>query len=129
MIIENVTHRNISAKIDPLDLEKINAYIQGAVYCWCKNVRDIKGNNLWFIAAHLFGGDNFFWEETPLFVLYKWHLKNGAADPVNMAGRDVGHILKSLIDKNPRIFHTRPGYRREYLWTGNTKSGTAHNCG
>ncbi|WP_039929225.1 hypothetical protein [Leptospira yanagawae] len=119
MIIESVTHRSISAKIDSLDFERINTYIQGAVYCWCKNVKDNNGENLWFIASDLFGGENFFWEGTPLYVLYNWHLQNGASDPVNMAGRDVGHILKSLIDKDPRVFHTRPGRRREYLWTGN----------
>lgn len=118
MIIENVTHRSISAKIDSLDFERIKAFIQGALYCWCMNCKDKNGENIWFGAANLFGGENRLWEGTPLLILYNWHLENAASDPENMAGKDVGHILKSLIDKDQRVFHTRPGRTREYLWTG-----------
>ena len=42
------------------------AFIQGAVYCWCKNRKDE-----WFALRTLFVGDNYFWSGTPLMPLYE----------------------------------------------------------
>ena len=46
--------------------QRIIDFLQGAVYCWCKNRKDE-----WFTTRDLLGGDNYFWQGTPLFFLYK----------------------------------------------------------
>lgn len=117
MFREEVKLRKISAYIAEAELNNMKSYMQGAVYCWCKNNKNDKGIPRWFAARDLFGGDNFYWETTPLFQLYQWHEENGAVDPVNMAGRDVGHLLKSVLYHDKRIFKTNKNYTREYQWT------------
>jgi hypothetical protein len=118
MITENANLRDISASINESEIDRIKSYLQGAVYCWCKNCKTDDQIPKWFAARDLFGGDNYYWEGTPLFQLYKWHEDSGADDPVNMAGRDVGHLLKTFIYYDKRKFNTRKSYTREYQWTG-----------
>lgn len=114
---EEIKLRNISADIPEEELRIIKAYLQGAVYSWCKNNKDENGTPLWFAARDLFGGENYYWESTPLFQLYQWHENNDANDPVNMAGRDVGHLIKRILHEDDRRFLTRKSYTREYKWT------------
>ncbi len=45
---------------------RILNFLQGAVYYWCKNR---KGE--WFSLRDLMGGENYYWEGTPLVVLYE----------------------------------------------------------
>lgn len=119
MIINNRTrHRNISAILTDQEVLEIRSYLQGAVYCWCKNRKTEKDEPEWFAARDLFGGDNYYWEGTPLFALYNWHKENKAKDPVRMAGRDVGNLLRDVIEDDRRKFCTKGGYRRLYKWDG-----------
>lgn len=118
MIIGNVNLRRISADLSSENIERIKIYLQGAVYCWCKNCKNENIEPSWFAARDLFGGDNYYWEGTPLYELYLWHLNNNAEDPVNMAGRDVGNLLKEILYNDKRSFYTREGYTREYQWDG-----------
>lgn len=118
MIKEKIRFRRISANICEEDVIAIKNYLQGAVYCWCKNCKDENQNPLWFSARDLFGGDNYYWQATPLYVLFTWHKNNGAQDPVNMAGKDVGHLLRDVLFNDKRLFDTRKPYTREYLWDG-----------
>lgn len=118
MIRGSITSRSISADINEDEINKIKAYIQGSVYCWCNNCKTDDGDHRWFAARDLFGGDNFFWQGTPLFQLYEWHEDNGAENPTNMAGRDVGYLLMDVLENDKRHFRTRKGYTREYQWTG-----------
>lgn len=123
MITEEVKLRNTTAVIDETAMNLIKAYIKGAVYCWCKNCKDETGEPLWFAARDLFGGENYYWQGTPLKCIYDWHEQDGANDPVTMAGRDVGHILKRILhDDENRSFNTSPGYRRIYQWTGGNRA-------
>lgn len=119
MIDGDTSLRQISADLSDLQIDRIKCYLQGAVYCWCKNCKDENMNPRWFAARDLFGGENYYWEGTPLIDLYQWHKENEADDPVNMAGRDVGHLLKDILQNDIRTFHTRKGYTREYQWDGN----------
>lgn len=96
------------AKITAGELEKAKAYIHGAVYYWCNNKKDD-----WFFAGDLFGKDNYFWNTTPLHPIWKWHNARGAKDPVLMAGRDVGSILKEILKNDTRTFDTRKVARRQ----------------
>lgn len=91
--------------------ERICDFLQGAVYCWCKNRRDE-----WFSLRDLMGGENYYWSGTPMLVLWTKH--NGVSvDPVKEAGKDGGWLLKRVLDRDPRAFETRDGaFIREYRW-------------
>lgn len=97
-------------------LTAIEAFMQGAVYCWVKNQGSAE-----FAVRDLVGGENADWRPTPLQVLYEKHIGSGKAhdDAVEAAGRDLGWIVKSLLDKDPRSFAvSRPGTVNVYRWLG-----------
>lgn len=50
-------------------------FLQGAVYCWCKNR---KGE--WFTTRDFLGGDNYYWEHYPLGVLYFRYIDAGQSE-------------------------------------------------
>ena len=83
----------------------ISNFLQGAVYCWCKNRRDE-----WFSLRDLMGGENFFWQGTPMLVLYTKH-EHISHDPVTQAGHDGGWLLKRVIHNDRRLFETREAHR------------------
>jgi hypothetical protein len=118
MIIEEIKDRSISADLTQLEILSIKSYLQGAIYCWCKNCKNDNNEPTWFSASDLFGGDNYYWEGTPLYEIYKWHEEHKADDPVNMAGKDVGHLLRDVLKEDKRTFHTKKEYTRKYLWDG-----------
>lgn len=89
-------------------------FLQGAVYCWCKNR---KGE--WFSMRDLMGGDNYFWEGTPLLVLYTKHEDKGKSweQAVLGAGKDSGWLLKKTIERDKRAFETKKEEQiRKYRW-------------
>lgn len=102
---------DISAKITNDEKEKIFYFIQGAVYSYCKNCH---GKS--FAARDLFGGENADWTGTPLEVLYNWHMNNGSNNPVNSAGKDVGKLLKSVVENDERLFNNFKDYVNYYEW-------------
>jgi len=115
----SIPTRAITAEIDSKQLEQIKAYIQGAVYCFCKNCPAENGGSKPFHARDLFGGENYFWQSTPLFALYEWHEKKGEHDPVKMAAKDMGHLLKAVIEDDPRREYALiKNYTNQYRWTG-----------
>ena len=65
----------------------------------------------------LMGGDNYYWEGTPLIVLYRKY-ENTADDPVKQAGQDSGWLLKKVISEDNRVFNTTRSDEqiRKYLW-------------
>jgi len=95
--------------------KRIYDFLQGAVYCWCKNRK-----NEWFSLRDLMGGDNYYWKGTPLNSLYLKHKNKGKADEeaVNKgAGKDAGWLLKKMIKEDKRMFDTkREDYIRKYKW-------------
>ncbi|EKB55933.1 hypothetical protein [Bergeyella zoohelcum] len=83
-------------------------FLQGAVYCWCKNRSDE-----WFSIRDLMGGDNYYWEGTPLIALWEKHKDVGAA------GKDAGWLLKKVINNDKRTFETKKEELvRKYKWVG-----------
>jgi len=93
------------------DRVAIRHFLQGAVYCWCKN-----RPHEWFSLRDLMGGENYHWEGTPMIALYRKHEAN-SPDPVKSAGKDGGWLLKSVIDDDSRTFETREANLiREYRW-------------
>ena len=124
LLNDNVSKaRAISAKISEKEQDLIKAYIQGAIYCFCKNCPNDNGvGSKPFHARDLFGGENYFWEETPLFVLFDWHRNNGANNPQNEAGKDVGHLMSAVIQNDKRVFTLNRGYTNQYQWTGEERA-------
>lgn len=112
MLTQSHIKKNIVAKLENSKIINIKAFIQGSVYCYCKNC------NGWFAARDLFGGANYHWEGTPLYALYDWHFQNKSNNPVDMAGKDIGWILLDVIDGDKRRFDLDEGYTHKYKWTG-----------
>lgn len=91
--------------------QRIEDFLQGAIYCWCKNRKDE-----WFSLRDLMGGDNHVWNGTPLQPLYNKH-NNKKADPVKEAGKDGGWLLKAVISNDRRKFQTKKeNLVRKYRW-------------
>ena len=101
--------RNVTGITDEEKIAICN-FLQGAVYCWCKNRPDE-----WFAMRDLMGGDNFYWEGTPLYALYEKHQTKPNA--VEEAGKDSGWLLKKVIDDDKRKFETKKDEMvRKYKW-------------
>lgn len=98
--------------IDEQSMNDIEYFLQGAIYCWCKNRK-----NEWFSLRNLMGGDNYYWQGTPLIALYEKHEDLGKDDPVGDAGKDGGWILKKVIKDDDRKFETKTEEMiRKYRW-------------
>ena len=96
------------------EIEKIMDFIQGAVYCWCKNRK-----NEWFSMRDLMVGDNYYWEGTPLQVLYDKHRLKGKDhdSSVKDAGNDSGWLLKSVLSDDRRTFDSgNESLIQNYKW-------------
>lgn len=92
----------------------IREFLQGAVYCWCKNRKDE-----WFSMRDLMGGDNYEWEGTPLFDLYAKQTSKGVLGEaaVDQAGKDGGWLLKRVISDDKRNFETKKEEQiRKHRW-------------
>lgn len=96
-------------------------FLQGSVYCWCKNRKDEA-----FAARDLLGGDNYYWQATPMMVLFEYY-RNGDdsnnAYAVKEAGKAAGRLLYQLLYEDKREFQTWGDYTRMYRWTGNENNG------
>ncbi len=102
--------------IDQTERQRILDFLQGAVYCWCKNRSDD-----WFSARDLLGGENYHWAGTPLLPLYLKHEDKGKdwEQAVKDAGKDAGWLLKSVIANDKRTFETKKEELiRKYRWVG-----------
>lgn len=100
-----------------LDLQLIEAYLQGAVYCWCNTNGDEP-----FTARDFLGGENYYWQGTPLIVLYEYYSQfaNGNDDyAIREAGKAAGRILKKVLKRDKRYFETEKkegSLSRTYWW-------------
>jgi len=100
--------------ISEVEKKAILNFLQGAVYCWCKN-REEK----WFSMRELMGGNNRDWNGTPLFVLYEKHINEGktSSESFELAGRESGWLLKKVIKDDARNFKTKKkDIIRKYYW-------------
>lgn len=105
--------------IKPEEKQRIVDFLQGAVYCWCKNRK-----NEWFSIRDLMGGDNYYWQGTPLLPLYEKHANKDKdwESSVKDAGKDSGWLLKKVITEDKRTFETiKEELIRKYRWVGEEK--------
>lgn len=109
---DNITIKTVHG-LTAEQMQRIKDFLQGAVYCWCKNR---KGE--WFTARDFLGGDNFYWEHYPLGVLYFRHIDEGQSEDYafNEAAKAAGRILKCVLAEDDRLFETEDGYTRRYRW-------------
>lgn len=85
-------------------------FLQGCVYCWCNQHTDE-----WFSLRDFMGGENYYWEDTPLYCLYEKHKHKETA--VKDAGKDAGWLLKKVLVDDNRTFDTKiEGMVRKYKW-------------
>lgn len=107
--------RKISAKLSGEQITRIKYFIKGAVYSFCANNLAIEqdGTSQWFGVYTLFGGNNFYWSD-PLVELYNYYIKiNKSSDEaINMAGQDVGHLLKQVLQEDDRTYEVDRKQRR-----------------
>lgn len=101
--------------LTPLEKALVLSYLQGCVYSWCNN----QGGK-WFKAQFFLGGQNYYWQGTPLYCLYSKRYREynkDSAKACEQAARDAGHLLKDLLLNDKRHFHTNSenGYRW-YSW-------------
>jgi hypothetical protein len=114
MLINDSTDIRIVNGVHDSDIQRIKDFLQGSVYCWCKNRK-----NEWFSLRDLMGGDNFYWEKTPLFVLWDKHNKAGKKGyaAIVAAGKDCGWILKRVINDDKRKFESKiESQTKHYRW-------------
>lgn len=111
----NKTVKNIDILSD-VEIQRVRDFLQGAIYCWCKNRKDF-----WFGLRDLMGGENFFWQGTPLYVLYSEHVKVlGNSDAsITAAAMDAGLLLKKVLYEDKRGFNQRKEEGvNKYKWSG-----------
>lgn len=114
MLIDKSEIREVKG-ISENEKQRIIDFLHGAVYSWCNNKKDS-----WFSARDFLGRDNYYWDDTPLSVLYEKHKKQNKhwEDCVKGAGIDAGWLLKKVIDKDKRSFDTKKEELiRKYRWT------------
>ncbi len=88
-------------------------FLQGDVYSWCKNRKDE-----WFAARDLLGGDNYYWQGTPMIALYE------KSEDVEQAGKDAGWLLKRVLNDDKRTFEvSTDGRVKIYRWNGQENNG------
>ena len=94
-------------------IQRIYDFLQGGVYCWCKNRSDE-----WFSVRDLLGGENFDWNGTPLIVLFEKHINLGKSndEAIADAGKDAGWIVKKVLDNDTRDFEAKDGFAKSYRW-------------
>ncbi|MEA1877201.1 MAG: hypothetical protein U9N86_10060 [Bacteroidota bacterium] len=117
MTLRNKSKMRKNFGICESDLHDIKCFLQGAVYCWAKNKKDEI-----FAARDLMGGENYEWSGTPLICLYNKHINKGKSDElaIEEAGKDLGWILKSVLDEDKRTFvASDKGMTQGYKWVGN----------
>ena len=111
-LLDNFEIRDVTGLTDQ-EKKSILYFLQGAIYCWCKNR---KGE--WFSLRDLMGGENFIWQETPLEILYKKHEDKESA--LKDTAREMGWLLKKTVHLDKRTFETKKEeFTRKYRWVGN----------
>lgn len=117
-LLEDSELRRVSG-ISSQQEQRILDFLQGAIYSWCKNNPD-----QWFSMRDLMGGENYYWQGTPLIVLYNKHTQKGKSwdSAVKDAGKDSGWLLKKVVHLDKRTFETKKEELiRKYKWVGNER--------
>lgn len=110
------SHRGSSVGgVSPAEIEKMLIFIAGGVRTWCKAVGDKQ-----FALRDLFGGENYYWEGTPLQALYVKFCNEGYSsdEAVRLAGNAAGRLLKRVLveDRTRTYVVGDAGLANGYTW-------------
>ncbi|MCF0214919.1 MAG: hypothetical protein HUK21_00405 [Fibrobacteraceae bacterium] len=97
----------------------IKNFLQGAVYYWCKNRKNER-----FSLQSLMGGENFYWEGTPLIRLYEERKKICAKTAIKEAAKAAGWLLKTVLAKDKRKFDSKIEARNKSYWCVDLKNSS-----
>ena len=69
-----------------------------------------------FAARDFIGGDNNFWQRTPLILLYDYYFSSSQDSEyaIQEAGKATGRLLLGVLIEDRRTFETRDKYTKEY---------------
>ncbi|GHT17865.1 hypothetical protein AGMMS4956_21390 [Bacteroidia bacterium] len=114
MLTKDISIREVQG-ILPEKKQRIRDFLQGAVYCWCNS----NSQNDPFCVANLVGGNNYYWQETPLSDLFKHYktLYSSNEKGFSMARLAVGSLLEEVLSKDKRLYAVeKRGERNFYRW-------------
>ncbi len=92
-------------------------FMQGAAYC-CVKTR--MGEP--FAVRDLMGVEKFYWQGTPLIVLYEKHVALGKDNDsaIEGAGQDLGWLVKAALHEDKRTLElAKAGLVNTYRWVVN----------
>lgn len=112
------THRGGSIRgVSDAEIQRMLDFLFGAVRAICA---DREGTQ--FAARDFLGGTNYFWEGTPMQVLYNKYINEGYSSDaaVEEAGKTAGHLLKRVLieDENRTYRLGDAGLANGYTWIG-----------
>ena len=102
--------------------DRIKAFLQGAVYCLCNSSH----KHDWFSVRDFLGGENYYWQDTPLSALYEYYMACSDQDidyAFSEAAKAAGRLMKAVLQEDKRIFEAREGFAKSYRWTGEDVDG------
>lgn len=100
----------------------IKAFLQGAVYALCNSSH----KHDWFSVRDFLGGENYYWQDTPLFALYDYYMECSGQDSdysFSEAAKAAGRLMKAVLQEDKRVFEAREGFAKSYRWTGKYVNG------
>ena len=112
------THRGGSIRaVSDADNQRMRDFLLGAVRAICA---DREGTQ--FAARDFLGGVNYFWQGTPMEILYEKYISEGysSESAVEEAGKSAGHLLKRVLieDENRTYLLGDAGMANGYTWIG-----------
>lgn len=104
MLVKKDTSRiySISAVLTKEQRADAESYIKTAVAEFCKN-----NPGQTFSVRELFGGANRDWNDTPLQPIYNYHNQPNVNAPADKARKDVGKLLKSILENDQNAYYER----------------------
>lgn len=104
MLVKKDTSRiySISAVLTKEQYAEAKSYIKTAVAEFCKN-----NPGQTFSVRELFGGANRDWNGTPLQPIYNYHNQPNVNAPADKARKDVGKLLKSILENDQNAYYER----------------------
>jgi len=111
-------HRGGSVRgVSDAEIQRMCDFLYGAVRARCKDFEDAQ-----FAARDLLGGANYFWEGTPMAVLFEKYVEEGCSheDAVKRAGQSAGKLLKRVLIDDPNRTYVigDAGLAAGYTWRG-----------
>jgi len=112
------THHGGSIRgVSNADIQRMLDFLLGAVRAICAEREGTQ-----FAARDFLGGANYFWQGTPVEILFEKYIAEGysAEAAIEEAGKSAGHLLKRVLieDRNRTYQLGDAGMANGYTWLG-----------